>query len=88
MPREAGALAFEAEHCQNVPPTNVDVHNYPAKGLTVSLAITQLVHILKDSGSAKSLNKTFDFCGKLLGISIPNQSTKVGAPLRVGGHVC
>ena len=71
------------------PPTNMEVQKYPAMGIAVSIDITELVRILKDSGSAKSLNKTFDFCGKFLDNSIPKTSRYVwGAPLRVGGHVC
>ena len=48
------------------PPTNTEMLEYPAKGITVSMDISQLLGILKSSGSAKQLNKTFDFCGMFL----------------------
>ena len=52
-----------------VPPTNKAMLEHPATGLEVSMDISQLLQFLKGLGSAKSLNKTFDFCGKFLGIS-------------------
>jgi len=59
-----------------VPPANMEIFNYPAKGITVSIDITDLVRILKDSGSAKSLNKTFDFHRKFLGNTIVTPAEK------------
>ena len=41
-------------------------------GLQVSLHITARLEHLRDSGSAKSFTKTFDFCGKFLGVSGKN----------------
>jgi hypothetical protein len=49
----------------------------------VSIDITDLIKILKDSGSAKSLNKTFDFCGKYLGKTPAKPIDKAGARRRV-----
>ena len=51
---------------KKVPPANMEIFNYPAKGITVSIDITGLVQILKDSGSAKPLNMTFDFAERTL----------------------
>ena len=48
------------------PPTNKEMLEYPAKGITVSMDISQLLRVLKSTGSAMQLNKTFDFCGKFL----------------------
>ena len=52
-----------------VPPTNAAMLEHPATGLTVSMDISDLLQFLKASGSAKALNKTFDFCGKFQGMS-------------------
>ena len=59
-----------------VPPTNKVMLEHPATGLEVSMDISQLLQFLKGLGSAKSLNKTFDFCGKFLGISDPKSVDK------------
>ena len=40
--------------------------------------ISQLLQFLKGLGSAKSLNKTFDFCGKFLGISDAKSMEQLG----------
>ena len=60
------------------PPTNKEMLEYPAKGITVSMDISQLLHMLKGSGSAKQLNKTFDFCGKFLSAKSPKLVEKAG----------
>ena len=65
------------------PPTNTEMLEYPAKGITVSMDISQLLGILKGSGSAKQLNKTFDFCGKFLSAKSPKTVEKEG-----GGGGC
>ena len=59
-------------------PANTEMLEYPAKGITVSMDISQLLHILKGSGSAKQLNKTFDFCGKFLSVTSPKPVEKAG----------
>ena len=53
---------------KHVPCTNTEMLQHPAQGLEVSLQITALVEHLRNSGSAKSFSKTFDFCGKFLGV--------------------
>ena len=40
--------------------------------------ISQLLQLLKTTGSVKALNKTFDFCGKFLGVSNPKSIEKSG----------
>ena len=40
--------------------------------------IPQVLQFLKASGSAKALNKTFDFCGKFLGVSSAKPIEKNG----------
>ena len=60
------------------PPTNTEMLEHPAKGITVSMDISQLLDILKGSGSAKQLNKTFDFCGKFLSATPPKPVEKAG----------
>ena len=52
---------------KHVPCTNVEMLQHPTQGLQVSLNITALIEHLKVIGSDKS-TKTFDFCGKFLGI--------------------
>ena len=59
-------------------PANMEMLEYPAKGITVSMDISQLLGILKGSGSAKQLNKTFDFCGKFLSSTSPKAVEKAG----------
>lgn len=51
---------------------------HPATGLEVSMDISQLLQLLKTAGSVKALNKTFDFCGKFLGVSAPKSIEKLG----------
>ena len=68
---------------KHIAPTNMEIHKYPAKGITVSITITKLVCILKDSGAAKSLGRTFDFCGKYLGKSVAKQTEAKGTRRRV-----
>ena len=65
-----------------VPPTNKAMLEHPAKGLKVSMDITDLLQVLKASGSAKALNKTFDFCGKFLGVSAPKSVARQGCIAR------
>ena len=48
----------------------------------MSLQITKLLNRLKDLGSAKS-TKTFDFCGKLVGLSGKKTIEKHRSPLAV-----
>ena len=40
--------------------------------------MSQLLQFLKGLGSAQPLNKTFDCCGKFLGISAPKSIEKLG----------
>ena len=61
-----------------VPPTNTDMLEHPATGLTVSMDISQVLHVLKGSGSAKQLSKTFNFCGKFLSASPPKPVRRLG----------
>ena len=62
---------------------------HPATGLEVSMDISQLLQFLKGLGSAKSLSKTFDLCGKFLGISDAKSVEQTrGTPRGVGGLFC
>ena len=63
---------------KHVPGTNTELLQHPAQGLQVPLHITALLEHLRDSGSAKSLTKTFDLCGKCLGI--PEQKKRKRKP--------
>ena len=71
---------------RTVPITNTELLGHPAQGLQVSLQITDLVKHLRDSGSAKS-TKTFDFCGKFLGVS-ENHGEERETPYGVGSNIC
>ena len=51
-------------------PKHTEMLEHPATGLEVPMDIAQLLQCLKVSGSAKALNKTFDLCGNVLGISV------------------
>ena len=55
---------------KHVPCTHVEMLQHPAQCLQVSLSITALIEHLKVLGSDKS-TKTLDFCGKVLGVSLP-----------------
>ena len=61
-----------------IPSTNKAMLEHPATGLEVSMDISQLLQLLKTTGSVKALNKTFDFCGKFLGVSNPKSIEKSG----------
>ena len=61
-----------------IPSTNKAMLEHPATGLEVSMDISQLLQLLKTTGSVKALNKTFDFCGKFLGVSNPKSIGKSG----------
>ena len=61
---------------KHVPCTNTEVLQHPARGLHVSLDITALLEHLRDSSSRKPFTKTFDFCGKFLGVSEPKNTEK------------
>ena len=72
-----------------VPPTNTAMLEHPATGVEVCMDMSLLLQFLKDLGSAKSLNKTFDFCRKFLGISdLKTIEKQGGAPRCVRGQVC
>ena len=72
---------------KHVPCTNTEMLQHPAQGLEVSLQITALVEHLRSSGSAKSFSKTFDFCGKFLGISGKHGEQRE-MPYGVGSNIC
>ena len=61
---------------KHVPCTNTEMLQHPAQGLQVSLHITALLEHLRDSGSAKSFTKTFDFCGKFMDVSAKKTTEK------------
>ena len=71
-----------------IPPTNKVMLEHPATGFDVSMDISQLLQFLKASGSAKSANKTFGFCGKFLGISAAKSIEKLGARREVSEVDC
>ena len=68
-PVKAVLLLTRPTVIKHVPCTNTAMLQYPAQGLQVSLQISELLAHLRDSGSAKSISRTFDFCGKFLGVS-------------------
>ena len=53
---------------KHVPITNIEMLQYPAQGLQVSLPMMALLQQVRNSGSA-NCTKTFDFSGKFLGLS-------------------
>ena len=71
-PLKSVLLLTKPTTIKHVPCTNTAMLKHPAEGLEVGLDITSLLeHLkeqLKDSSSAKP-TRTFDFCGKFLGIS-------------------
>ena len=67
-PLKSVLLLTKPTTIKHVPCTNTAMLKHPAEGLEVGLDITSLLEHLKDSGSAKP-TRTFDFCGKFLGIS-------------------
>ena len=72
-----------AHDYQKGPPTSKEELGHPAPGLQVLLDIKGIVAILRASGSAKRLSKTFDFCGKCLGVSDEKTVPKVGGDMKV-----
>ena len=67
-PLKSVLLLTKPATIKHVPCTNTAMLKHPAEGLEVCLDIASLLEHLKDSGSAKP-TRTFDFCGKFLGIS-------------------
>ena len=68
-PVKAVLLLTRPTTVKHVPCTNTAMLQHPAQGLQVSLQISELLAHLRDSGSAKSTSRTFDFCGKFLSVS-------------------
>ena len=66
---------------KHVPCTNTEMLQHPAQDLQVCLQITTLLKLLRESGSAK-YTKTFDFCGKFLGVSEKKTRRKTGSAIR------
>ena len=63
---------------KHVPCTHTEMQQHPAQGLQVCLHVTQLLEHLRNSHSARSSTKTFDFCGKYTGISAKNPRSQKG----------
>ena len=61
-----------------VPPTNTAALAYPAKGVHVALDIKGIVDLLKTTAGSTNQRKSFDFCGKFLGMGPSRQVTKAG----------
>ena len=77
-PVKAVLLLTRPTTVKHVPCTNTAMLQHPAQGLQVSLHISELLAHLRDSGSAKSNSRTFDFCGKFLGVSEKKITEKNG----------
>ena len=61
-----------------VPFTNAEALAYPAKGVHVALDIKGIVDLLKSTAGSTNQRKSFDFCGKFLGMGPSRQVTKAG----------
>ena len=66
-----------------VPPTSTVAFAYPARGLKVALDIKGIVGLLKGSASGTTSRRTFDFCGKFLGMGASKQTQSAGTLLNV-----
>ena len=66
-----------------VPPTSTAAFAHPAKGLQVALDIKGIVGLLKGSSGGAAGRRSFDFCGKFLGLGMSKQTQKAGAILTV-----
>ena len=64
-------------------PTSAAALAYPAKGIHVALGIKDIMNLLKGTASSTPERKSFDFCGKFLGMGAPRQVMKTGAGLLV-----
>ena len=79
-PVKSVLLLTKPTNIKHVPCTNTEMRQHPAQGLQVSLHITALLQHIK--ASAKSSSRTFDFCGKFLGISGKQPTEKTGFVVR------
>ena len=71
-------MLFKPTTTTRVLPTNVVVLAYPAKGVHVALDIKGIMDLLKNTSNGSNQRKSFDFCGKFLGMGPSRQAVKGG----------
>ena len=64
-------------------PTSAAALAYPAKGIHVALDIKGIVKLLKGTAGSTPERRSFDFCGKFLGMGASRQAAKAGTSLQV-----
>ena len=64
-------------------PTSTAELAYPAKGVHVALDIKGIVDLLKSTAGSTPERKSFDFCGKFLGMGVSRSAVKAGVSREV-----
>ena len=77
-PVKSVLLLTKPTKTSRVPPTMPAALAYPAKGVHVALDIKGIVDLLKGTAGSTPERKSFDFCGKFLGMGPSRRSTKAG----------